>query len=262
VRTVLIYHDDAALDRHVVAPWLGSFSELAALVIIREPKRNTLVRIRRELRRSGFVRFFDVLAYRLYFRLVLAKRDREWEAGAQAALGRRFSPLPHDLPVLLTHDPNGPQVERFIREHRPDLMVARCRVLLAEEIFSIPPLGTFVMHPGITPEYRNSHGCFWALVNRDFDRVGLTLLRIDAGVDTGPVYGYFSYDYDERRDSHETIQKRMFLENLDALRDRLLEIERGQAEPLDTSDRASAVWGQPWLSRYLRWKREVRRTGR
>jgi hypothetical protein len=30
------------------------------------------------------------------------------------------------------------------------------------------------------------------------------------------VYGYFTYAYDERRESHDVIQKRMFLENLDA----------------------------------------------
>ena len=41
-------------------------------------------------------------------------------------------------------------------------------------------LGTFVMHPGICPEYRNAHGCFWALANRDLARVGMTLLRADA----------------------------------------------------------------------------------
>jgi hypothetical protein len=78
------------------------------------------------------------------------------------------------------------------------------------------------------------HGCFWALANRDLDRVGLTLLRIDAGVDTGPSYGYFSYPYDQRRESHEVIQKRNLLE-------RLIEVQAGEATPIDTSGRHSAA---------------------
>jgi methionyl-tRNA formyltransferase len=114
------------------------------------------------------------------------------------------------------------------------------------------------MHPGITPEYRNSHGCFWALSNRDLEHVGLSLVRIDEGVDTGPVLGYFTYPYDERRESHEVIQKRMLLENLDALQDRFLEIERGEAQPIDTSGRRSAAWGQPRLTKYMSWKRAAR----
>ena len=38
----------------------------------------------------------------------------------------------------------------------PDLVIARCKTLLASRVFSIPPLGTYVMHPGICPEYRNA----------------------------------------------------------------------------------------------------------
>jgi len=259
MRTVLIHHDDSTLDRDVLAPWLSSFSTLAGLVVIREPVRNQLARIRRELRRSGLIGFADVVALRLYHRLRLAKSERNWEAEIRSKLGHRFSGIPRDTPRMVTSDPNGSETRQFISDCRPDLMVARCRLLLDEGVFSIPPLGTFVMHPGITPEYRNSHGCFWALSNRDLDHVGLTLLSIDAGVDTGPVYGYFTYAYDERRESHEVIQQRMLFENLDALRDRLLEIERGEATPIDTSGRRSAVWGQPRLTKYIRWKRDAAR---
>jgi hypothetical protein len=259
MRTVLIHHDDSKLDRDVVAPWVMSFSDLAGLLVIREARGNRLARIRRELRRSGLIGLVDVLAFRLYYRLRLAKSDRAWEERARNQLARRFPPLSDDIPRLVTRDPNGGAARQFISDVQPDLMIARSRVLLAEKIFSIPPLGTFVMHPGITPEYRNSHGCFWALSNRDLEHVGLTLLRIDAGVDTGPIFGYFTYAYDEQSESHEVIQKRMLLENLDALRDRFLEIERGEATPIDTSGRRSAVWGQPRLTKYFRWKRAAAR---
>ena len=89
---------------------------------------------------------------------------------------------------------------RSCRSVQPDLAIARCKVILKREIFEIPRVGTFVMHPGICPEYRNAHGCFWALVNRDLDRVGMTLLRVDAGIDTGPVYLHGTCDIDEVRE--------------------------------------------------------------
>jgi methionyl-tRNA formyltransferase len=120
-------------------------------------------------------------------------------------------------------------------------------------------VGTFVMHPGVCPEYRNAHGCFWALAEGDRARVGMTLLKVDRGVDTGPVYGYYSYDFDELNESHVRVQHRVVLENLDALRSKLLEIYEGRAEPLDTRGRRSAVWGQPWLSRHLAIRRRARR---
>ena len=104
-------------------------------------------------------------------------------------------------------------------------------MILKPEIFASPRVGTFVMHPGICPEYRNAHGCFWALVNRDLDRVGMTLLRVDAGIDTGPVYLHGRCDIDEVRESHIVIQHRAVIENLDAIGRILLALCRGEPLP-------------------------------
>jgi methionyl-tRNA formyltransferase len=175
-------------------------------------------------------------------------------------LASRYPDVPATTKVLRTSDPNSRDAEEFLRGLAPDLAVARCKRLLKERIFTIPRQGTFVLHPGICPEYRNAHGAFWALARRDLGRVGLTLLKIDTGVDTGPVYGYYSYDFDEIRESHLVIMTRVVLDNLDVIRDKLLEIHAGTAKPIDTAGRSSAVWGQPWLTRYLRWKWEARRT--
>jgi methionyl-tRNA formyltransferase len=110
------------------------------------------------------------------------------------------------------------------------------------------------MHPGICPEYRNAHGCFWARANGDHDNVGMTLLRIDKGVDTGPVYGYFRVQ-SEPTESHVVTQHRVVLAHLDTIRDTLLAIEAGTARRIDTMGRRSAAWGQPWLSAYLKMRR-------
>jgi len=139
------------------------------------------------------------------------------------------------------------------------VMIARCKTLLKDSVFSIPARGTFVMHPGICPEYRNAHGCFWALANGDLERVGMTLLRIDKGVDTGAVYGSYTCSFDAVSDSHIVIQHRVVFDNLDQLRNKFEEIYLGNAVPIDTSGRASAAWGQPWLTRYLSWKWKARR---
>src|SRR5205807_6097630 len=145
-----------------------------------------------------------------------------------------YEPLSPTTQVLHTHSPNTLDAEKFLRDLAPDLVIARCKTLLKESVFSIPSRGTFVMHPGICPEYRNAHGCFWALARNDLANVGMTLLRIDKGVNTGPVYGYFRCAYDKTSDSHIIIQQKVVLDNLDALKTRLLEIHAGQATPLDT----------------------------
>jgi Formyl transferase len=255
MRTAVICHDDARLDREGLVRWLGSFSTFTGTVVIREPGGRLQKRINREIARVGALRFVDVLAFRLYYRLVHAAADRRWERLALDGLRRRFERLPA-APEVMVASPNSSDAERFLREQRADLVIARCKTLLKESIFSIPRLGTYVMHPGICPEYRNAHGCFWARALGDDRNVGMTLLRIDKGVDTGPVYGYFRVQPDPA-ESHVVTQHRVVLDHLDAIREKLLEIEAGAAQRIETTGRASATWGQPWLSAYLRMRTQA-----
>lgn len=262
MKTVLICHHDDAVNRVGVARWLASFSDLVGVVEIHEPGQRLRRRIRREVSRVGSVRFLDVLAYRAYERLVLARGDRAWELRALDRLCAAYPELSPRTAVLATSGPNTPEAAAFIRRCGPDLMLARCKSLLSQGVFELPVRGTFVLHPGICPEYRNAHGCFWALANDDLQKVGATLLRIDKGVDTGPVYGWYGYAYDEVVESPFVIQHRVVLENLDGIRRTLVDIAEGRATPLDASRRASGVWGQPWLTKYLRWKYRARRRRR
>src|SRR4029077_5925191 len=259
MKTLLICHDGAQLDQVLLARWLNSFSNLVGMVVIQEPRSRMWRRLRREVKRVGTLRILDVLAFRLYYRIFLAGKDRRWEREELRQRCLIYGDISSDTAILKTVSPNTEQTEAFIRKMNPDLVLARCKVLLKESVFSIPAKGTFVMHPGICPEYRNAHGCFWALANRDLNKVGMTLLRIDKGVDTGPAFGYYSYPFDEVHESTIVISPRVVIENLQALRGKLLGIGDGTAIPVTTAGRVSAAWGQPWLTKYLEWKSRAKR---
>lgn len=260
MKTLLICHEGARLEQDGTARWLASFSELTGVVVLREKGGRKFKRVRREIERVGFLRFLDVSAFRLYYKMFLARVDDEWEKKTLGELGQKY-PAP-DASVLITHSPNSKEAEEFIREQQPDIIVARCKVILSRRIFSLARTGTFVMHPGICPEYRNAHGCFWALTRSDFEKVGMTLLKVDEGVDTGGVYGFYSYDYDSKNESHIQIQNRVVFDNLPQIEAKLKEIHAGNAQTIDTTGRESGVWGHPWLTKYLAWKRRAQREGR
>ena len=259
MKTVLICHGDDQLNRLAFPRWMSSFSELVGIVSVDEGTEQKRNRVRREIKRLGYLRFLDVLAFRLYHRLFVQSQDETFEKELLERLARSYPDVPAHVPVLTTSSPNSPETRAFLEKLRPDMMIARCKVLLKPEIFSVPAMGTYVMHPGICPEYRNAHGCFWALAENDLGRVGMTLLKVDHGIDTGPVFGFFSCSFNELTESHVTIQHRTVFDNLDRIRDRVLEIAKGNASIIDTHGRQSGNWGQPWLSKYLRWKIAARR---
>lgn len=233
---------------------------LAGLIIIRDEPGRIWRAAQREMRRVGIVRILNVLAFRLYARLRLHGRDEAWKEWEIGRLRRRYPASLDGVPRLVVTTPNAPEAQQFLATLAPDIAIARCKFILKKAIFGLPRVGTFVFHPGICPEYRNAHGCFWALANRDLDRVGMTLLKVDEGIDTGPVYLHASYALDEVRESHNVIQYRVVLENLDAIERILSALSRGEAvPPVSTAGRRSATWGQPRLTDYLRWKWTARR---
>jgi methionyl-tRNA formyltransferase len=69
----------------------------------------------------------------------------------------------------------------------PDLLLVSGAPLLSPAIFSLPRLGTVNVHYGIAPWYRGMETVFWPLYLEDYDRLGVSLLRIDTGIDNGEV---------------------------------------------------------------------------
>jgi len=257
---VLICHEQDPLDTAGLASWLASSLRLAGLIIIRDPRSRLWRAARREIRRVGWLRFLDVVGYRVFARLRLARRDQAWKAAEIARLRGRYPADLAGVPRLVVTSPNSNEAREFLERLRPDLAIARCKIILKQAIFGVPRVGTFVLHPGVCPEYRNAHGCFWALTRRDFERVGMTLLRVDPGIDTGPIFFHGTCDFDEVEESHSVIQYRTVTENLDTIASILTALSRGeQVTPIAVEGRASAVWGQPHLTAYLRWKWQARR---
>ena len=255
----MICHADDAMNREGLARWLAATTSLVGVIVLDEPARRIRRRIQREIQRVGLLRFADVLAFRFYYKMFMARRDRAWEQQTLAQLCERFPPLTAQTRVIEAASPNSAAVEQFLRDVQPDIVIARCKSLLKESIFTIPTSGTYVMHPGICPQYRNAHGCFWALAKNDRGNVGMTLLKIDKGIDTGPVYGYYRCDFDETGESHHVIQHKVVFDNLDSLEGKLKEIYDGNAETIDTHGLPSGEWGQPWLSAYLGYLRRAKR---
>jgi folate-dependent phosphoribosylglycinamide formyltransferase PurN len=255
---VLLCHAEDRIDTEGLTSWLATSFKLVGVVMLRERPGRMIAKIRREIRRVGWLRFLDVVAYRAYYRLRLARSDAVWVDGEIARLRTRYPVTADRVTKFVTTAPSDAAVRRFLRRTRPDLLIARCKFILPPEVFNIPRFGTFVLHPGICPEYRNAHGCFWALSRRDLTRVGMTLLRVNEGIDTGPIFLHATYRFDEVNESPVVIQYRVVLENLDAIASALISVCGGGARPVAAAGRRSAVWGQPWMSAYRKWKSAAR----
>ena len=113
MKTLLIYHEGARLDEDVILRWLASFSELVGTIVLQEARGRKWTRVRREIKRVGFFRFADVVAFRAFYRFFLRRKDDAWEARFSSELAGRYPPLDVNLPVF-----DGWEVCRRIKARR------------------------------------------------------------------------------------------------------------------------------------------------
>lgn len=90
-------------------------------------------------------------------------------------------------PRLLTvPDVHAPDVREMVRNWRPELGAVYGGPILRPTLFGIPEFGTLGIHHGRVPEYRGRKTTFWEIYNGE-PVAGVTIQRIDAGIDTGDV---------------------------------------------------------------------------
>lgn len=93
----------------------------------------------------------------------------------------------HGIPVL---QPERVRDEEFLRVFRglaPELVVlVAFGQILPGEIIDFPAMGCINVHPSLLPRYRGAAPINWALIRGEV-RTGVTIIRMDRGVDSGDI---------------------------------------------------------------------------
>ena len=200
-------------------------------------------------KRIGFRKVADEVFLRLYWVLFRSREDNR-------ILRRMMDDLKRDIPADFVRPPvhrvdniNSAESVALFERLAPDVCVLMVHPIIREEVFSIPEHGMLVFHPGVTPEYRGPHSAFWAVLNEEFWGIGWSLLRINAGIDTGQVLAQESAeDIAPLDDSHIVMQHQSHVEGLPVVLDVLRLIEAGKTPEVPMEGRVSSNYTHPGWS--------------
>jgi methionyl-tRNA formyltransferase len=111
-----------------------------------------------------------------------------------AGRGRSLTPPPVKLlaqelglPVFQPRRLRQPESIQQLHEWAPDLIVvAAFGQILRPEVLDLPPYGCINVHASLLPRWRGAAPIQAALLSGD-EETGITIMRMDPGVDTGPV---------------------------------------------------------------------------
>jgi methionyl-tRNA formyltransferase len=120
--------------------------------------------------------------------LVVTQPDR------RAGRGRKMLPTAvkanaadHGLPVIDFGKGQGKAVTEQVLALEPDVVVvAAFGHILREPLLSVPPFGCINVHASLLPRWRGVSPVQYSILHGD-SWSGVTIMQMDAGVDTGPI---------------------------------------------------------------------------
>lgn len=92
-----------------------------------------------------------------------------------------------DLPIIQPEKLRQPEALEQLRNWAPDLVVvAAFGQILRQEVLDLPPHGCINVHASLLPRWRGASPINAAILHGD-EETGVTIMKMDAGLDTGPM---------------------------------------------------------------------------
>jgi hypothetical protein len=179
----------------VLAAWLARRTDLRVVIwgsadYWARTWRGRLRFFRRRAKRFSLGKALDELLFYVYYYLFMRRR----EARLMSRMLEDFRAergLAADVEaarVFNVADVNAAEIREALLAEEVDAMFADCLDAYVKPfIYEAPRHGTFLWHEGFTPEYRGFHSPLYTIIDGELDKVGYSLIKMDAGFDTGPV---------------------------------------------------------------------------
>ena len=169
------------------------------------------------------------------------------QPGRPCGRGRKIQPSPvhmlaeeHNLPLIHPTTLRDAETQSVLRDWRPDvIVVAAYGQILPPAVLDMPAGGCVNVHASLLPRWRGAAPVAAALLAGD-DVTGVTIMKMDAGLDTGPILSLVRLAI-EPVDQRQSLTARLSLLGAEALRDTLDEWLRGAITP-EPQDDAQATY--------------------
>ena len=139
--------------------------------------------LQRRIRKLGVLTVAGQIAFQAIAVPLLKKLSASRIVQIRAEFGMRATPISGHVFSSLNSQAAIDQIKAL---HPACIVVAGTRILSREFLQNLrcPIIN---IHAGITPLYRGVHGAYWALAEKRPELCGVTIHRVDAGIDTGQV---------------------------------------------------------------------------
>jgi methionyl-tRNA formyltransferase len=174
--------------RYVAREFVNAFgASLAAIIVADVPKRSLAADVRRYFRRYTLRQLASRFAARVYSRLTRREARREESYRQNLFPNGDGGRMPGESVLRTVPGHNSEACLSLLRELDPDVIAVYGTNVIREPVMRLARIAILNMHTGISPRYRGADCVFWPLHNGEPEWIGVTVHRLDAGLDSGAV---------------------------------------------------------------------------
>jgi methionyl-tRNA formyltransferase len=218
--------------------------------VLREARIQRLTLFSKRVKRLGLRTALGQAEFALFVIpwLKLESRRRRKEILNQYEMDDSPLPAQHvfDVPSI-----NCNESVVLLQKLRPKVIVVNGTRILEERLLNATKAALLNTHVGITPRYRGVHGGYWALASGDPDHCGVTVHKIDKGIDTGDIVAQ-AIIRPKRTDNFSTYPLLQIANAIPLLKRAIQDALTGKLETVPAQDDKSKFWSHPTALQYLK----------
>jgi methionyl-tRNA formyltransferase len=136
-----------------------------------------------------------------------------------------------DIPMMQPEKLRQPEAMEQLRQWNPDLIVvAAFGQILKKDVLFLPRFGCINVHASLLPRWRGASPIQAAILNGD-EETGITIMRMDVGLDTGPMLSQKSIRL-TREDTADSVFEKLSHLGADLLIETLPDYLSGKLQPV------------------------------
>lgn len=217
--------------------------------VLIEERVPTLKLIKSRTKRFGFIKVFNQLLFQtlIVFLLKLFSKSRIKEIQKQFGLENNVIPSEK---LINVESVNCNECLKVLKKIEPDLIIVNGTRIISKNILNNVSALFINTHVGITPEYRGVHGAYWALVNNDAENCGVTVHKVDEGIDTGDLIKQSKIDI-TNNDNFATYPYLQIGVGIELIEDTINRIKNNQFDYYRKVNSKSNLYTHPTFTEYL-----------
>ena len=218
--------------------------------VILENEESKSVFMKRRIKKLGFIRVLDQVLFISFYSKLLKSISKKRISEIIKMHNVLIDPIPESK-IIKVESINSEKVIETLQTSYHDYIVLSGTRILSKNVIHSVKSHILNIHAGITPNYRGVHGAYWAFVNKESHLAGVTLHRVDHGVDTGSIIDQELITI-SKKDNFVTYPYLQLFVGLQMLL-KFLQTDNSQfcMNGKLGSDRVSKQWYHPGLSQYL-----------